>query len=185
MKKIVILLSSIIVITNVVWGCVFFMNDKNDSQPSDPALHIYNLNGSGQMWEIANYQVIVSSSEILRGHGRLVFKGDPKDIENSTYYEYEFKEMNSSGDYETVYSNIARSQGGPLSILMNLNIGSIKGDYAFEELKKDKQNYENTTLTITWDDNKGETHSETINLDITSESIMDMDGDHNDLESST
>lgn len=166
MKKIVVLLSSIIIISNAVWSYVFFMDV---SKSSDTMLQVYNLSGEGEIWDIVNYQVIISSNKILRGHGGLVFKGNPKDIENSTYYGYEFKEMNSSGNYETVYTNVASSQGGPISILMNLNIGSITGEYAFEELKKDKQNYENTTLTITWNDNKGELHSETLDLDITGE----------------
>lgn len=166
MKKLIVLLSSIIIISNAVWSYVFFM-DVN--KPSDTTIQVYNLNGDGEMWDMKNYQVIVTPSQILRGHGGLVFKGDPEDIENSTYYGYEFKEMNSSGNYETVYSNIASSQNAPISILMNLNIGSITGEYSYEELNKDKQNYENTTVTITWSDNKGELYSETINLDITSE----------------
>ncbi|MNI54911.1 hypothetical protein D3C76_1389540 [compost metagenome] len=166
MKKLIILLSSIIIISNSIWSYVFF---KGINKPSDIAIQVYNLNGTGEMWDVINYQIIVSPSKILRGHGGLVFKGDPKDIENSTYYEYEFKEINSSGNYDTVYSIIASSKDGPVSILNNLNIGSITGEHNYDELKKDKQNYENTTLTITWNDNKGELHSETVNLDIASE----------------
>lgn len=169
MKRLIVLLIGIIVISNAIWSYVF-LRDANANKPSDATIQVYNLSGKGEIWDVVNYQIIVSPSHIHRGHGGLVFKGDPQHIENSTYYGYEIKEINSSGQYQTVYSNIARSTGGPLSILANLDIGSITGEYAYEELKKDRQNYDSSTVTITWNDNKGELHSETINLDIASES---------------
>lgn len=169
MKKVVVILLGVLIISNVVWSYVFF---SNANEPSDTSIQVYNLNGDGDLWGMTNYQVIVSPSKILRGNGTLVFKGDPKTIENSTYYGYDFKEMNSSGEHEVVYSNIASSQGVSLSILKNLNIGSIIGEYAYAELEKDKHNYENTMVTITWNDNEGQLYSETINLDITSEVIL-------------
>ncbi|WP_040948956.1 hypothetical protein [Gorillibacterium massiliense] len=172
MKKLIILLSSIIIISNAIWSYVFYIVIN---KPSDTTIQVYNLNGTGVMWDVINYQIIVSPSKILRGHGGLIFKGDPNQIENSTYYKYELKEINSNGSYETVYVKIASSEDGPVSILNNLNIGSITGEHAYDEQKKDKQNYENTTITITWNDGKGEFHSETVDLEINSEITLNDD----------
>jgi hypothetical protein len=38
--------------------------------------------------------------------------------------------------------------------------------------KKDRDNYESTTLEISWNDNEGENHQEIIKLDIDSEIVM-------------
>lgn len=167
MKKIIFLLLGILIVSNVIWSYLYI---KNIEKVSKAVVQYYNLNGTGEMWGITDYKIIVSPSKILRGHGKLAYKGDPKNIENSTYYKYEIKEINPYGNHETVYVNEASSKDGPVAILINLNDrGSITGDYTYDELKKDKQNYESTTLTITWNDNNGELHSETINLDIDSE----------------
>ncbi|MEK4477130.1 hypothetical protein NSQ91_28310 [Paenibacillus sp. FSL R7-0048] len=79
-----------------------------------------------------------------------------------------FRLQNNNKD-ETVLVNEARSTDGPVSILSNTDIASITGPYSYDELNKNRQNYENTTLSITWNDNEGEIHSETISLDIESE----------------
>ncbi|MNW49211.1 hypothetical protein D3C74_266200 [compost metagenome] len=55
-------------------------------------------------------------------------------------------------------------------LIINLNeIGSISNENSYDELKKDKQNYESTILIVTWNDNEGELHSETVHLEITDE----------------
>ncbi|MCM3337896.1 hypothetical protein M3650_04420 [Paenibacillus sp. MER TA 81-3] len=172
MKKIILLLLGIIIISNVIWSYLYF----KDIKPLNTGVQVYNLNGMGEIWDVKNYKIIVSPSKILRGHGKLVYKGDPKNIENSTYYKYEIKEINSGGNYETVYVNEASSKDGPVAILNNLNdIGSVTGEYSYDELKKDKQNYKNTTLTITWNDSEGELHSETVALDLDSEITLNDD----------
>lgn len=164
MKKTIVLLLSIIIISNGIWSYMYFNSvDKS----SNIEVQVYTLNGTGEKWNITDHKIIISPNKILRGHGKLAYKGDPTDIENSTYYKLEFKETNSYGKYETVYANVGSSKGGPVSILADLNdTGSIKSEYSYDELQKDRQNYESTTLTITWNDNEGELHSETINLSI-------------------
>jgi hypothetical protein len=143
---------------------------------SNSIVHVYTLNGKGEMWDVTDYKIIVTKGKILRGHGKLTYKGDPKKIENSTFYEYDFKEINSTGEYNTVYSNVASSSDGPVSILSNLSdTGSITGDYSYEELKKNEQNFESSILTITWNDNNRELHSETVDLDIESDIAINND----------
>ncbi|RUT43277.1 hypothetical protein EJP82_20910 [Paenibacillus anaericanus] len=170
MKKIVLLLTGIIIISNAIWSYVYF---KEINKASNSGIQVYNLNGTGEIWDVINYKIIVSPTKIQRGNGRLVYKGDSKNIENSTYYKYEIKEINIDDKYGTVFVNEASSKGGPVSILSNLNdTGSIIGEFSYDELKKDKQNYESTTITITWNDNEGRLHSETVNLDIDSEIVL-------------
>lgn len=59
----------------------------------------------------------------------------------------------------------------------NLNdVGSITGSYSYDELNRNKQTYESTTMTIAWKDNKGKIHSETIDLEIHSDiSVIDYE----------
>ncbi|MGG4103235.1 hypothetical protein AAXB25_04835 [Paenibacillus lautus] len=164
MKKTIVLLLSIIIISNGIWSYMYF---NSVVKSSNIEVQVYTLNGTGEKWNITDYKIIISPNKILRGHGNLAYKGDPTDIENSTYYKLEFKETNPYGEYETVYANVGSSKGGPVSILADLNdTGSIKSEYSYDELQKDRQNYESTTLTITWNDNEGELHSEIINLSI-------------------
>lgn len=166
MKKTIVLLLGIIVISNGIWSYIYFSSVDKDKS-SNIEVQVHTLNGKGEMWDITDYKIIISANSILRGHGNLAYKGDPTDIENSTYYKLEFKEINPFGEYETMYANEASSKGGPVSILTNLNdTGSIKSEYTYDELKKDRQNYQSTTLTITWNDNEGELHTEAINLSI-------------------
>ncbi|MNE56168.1 hypothetical protein D3C76_18330 [compost metagenome] len=175
MKKILLLIA-IIVITNAAW-IYFYSNASNkpSTESSNSAIQIFDLNGTGEMWDMENYKIIVTPSQVVRGYGKIVYKDDPKNLENSTYYKFEFKEVSPSGSYDSVYSNEALSKGGPLSILDNLNeIGSISNENSYDELKKDKQNYESTILIVTWNDNEGELHSETVQLEITDEIALNQ-----------
>ncbi|WP_010275696.1 hypothetical protein [Paenibacillus senegalensis] len=175
MRKIIYLLAGIIVISNVIWGSVFLTRNSSQAE-SIKDVQIYTLKGTGRLWEAADYKVIISPAKIMRGHGSLAYKGDPKEIENSTYYKIEIQELNPNGHYESVYVNEASSHGGPINILSNLNdIGSITGDYADNERLKDRHNYGSSVLTITWNDNDGELHSETINLNMAAEIILSED----------
>lgn len=172
MKKLVLLLTGIIVISNAIWSCVYF-SDKGITSKSSTDVQIYMLNGTGNLWDVNDYSIVISDSEIFRGSGTLVYKGEPQNLENSTYYKYEFKELSTNNINETVYVFEAVSENGRVSILQNLNIGSITGGYSYDELKKNNQNYESTTVTITWNDNEGQMHTETVNLDIDREITLD------------
>lgn len=172
MKKIVLLLIGVIVITNGIWSYVYF-KEKDSTSKINTEVQIYTLNGTGDLWDVENYSIIISGTEIFRGSGELVYKGETQNLENSTYYKYEFKELSTNNTNETVYVFETVSENGRVSILQNLNIGSITGGYSYDELKKNNQNYESTTVTITWNDNEGQMHTETVNLDIDREITLD------------
>jgi len=167
MKKIIFLLIAALIISNVIWGYLYFKVDH-------PAVHVYNLKGTGEMWDITDYKIIVTPSNILRGHGKLAYKGDPKNFEKITYYQMKFEELNLDGNYDIVYMTEASSKEGTVAIPANLNdIGSITREYSYNEPKKDIHNYNSTTLTITWNDNDGKLHSESIRLSIENEINLD------------
>jgi len=171
MKKIICFLLVVFIMTNVIWGWMYF---KNLDKPKNTVVRVYDFSGGGEKWDIADYKIIITPTKILRGHGKLAYKGDYKNIENSTYYKFEMKEKNIYGNYETVYVSEAISKNGPVAILENLeDIGSITSEYSNFEVNKGRQNYESTTITITWNDNEGELHSETINLSINNEITID------------
>ncbi|MEK3740380.1 MULTISPECIES: hypothetical protein [Paenibacillus] len=167
MKKLILVLVAVVIISNAIWSYLYF--NKEFETNLNTGVQVYTLKGTGDTWDVLDYKIIISSSKILRGHGKLVFKGDPSALVNSSYYKYEVNEKNTNNKDETVLVNEARSTDGPVSILSNTDIGSITGPYSYDELNKNRQNYENTTLSITWNDNEGEIHSETISLDIESE----------------
>ncbi|KKO54658.1 hypothetical protein [Paenibacillus sp. DMB20] len=174
MKRIITILIGVIILSNGVWSNFYFYNQ--DEPEYNTGAQVYILNGSGERWDVEGYKIIISPRKILRGHAKLVYKGNPNEIDKSTYYKYEIKERNNDKN-ETVYSSSSSSNDGSVSILSNLNdVGSITGSYSYDELNKNKQTYESTTMTIAWKDNKGKMHSETIDLEIHSDiSINDYE----------
>lgn len=77
MKKIVLLLTGIIIISKSIWSYVYY---KEINKASNSGIQVYNLNGTGEIWDVINYKIIVSPTKIQRGNGRLVYKGDSKNI---------------------------------------------------------------------------------------------------------
>ncbi|AJS60685.1 hypothetical protein [Paenibacillus sp. IHBB 10380] len=172
MKRLIFILITILMLSNAVWSYLYF-NKNSDETAANHTVRLYVLNGTGEKWDVKNYKIIISSDKILRGHAELVYKGSSKEIENSTYFNYTFYESGHDNQKEAVYAKDARSFGGPISILdNNKDVGSITGEYSYGETKKDRNNYESTTLEISWKDNEGEDHLEMIELDIDSEIVM-------------
>lgn len=170
MRRIIIVLTGVFLLSNAIWGFMYF---KKAKEPLNTNVQIYSLNGEGENWDVINYKIIVSPTSILRGHGSLVYKGEPQNIENSSYYMFEAQEKNKDNIYQTVYVKEVISNSDSASILDNINdIGSMTSEYSYDELEKDRQNYASSTLTITWNDNEGKLHSETVNLDIDNEIFL-------------
>ena len=173
MKRVIQALILLILATNALWA--YFYVTKSNEQPAEEAfgVKLYRMQGSGSLWDINNYQVVLTPHQIQRGNGSLTYKGDPQEIEDSTYYELVFEEKNRNGEYIPVYSSRASSKGGPVGILNNLDqIGSITGDYDHHELTLNPSHIESTRLTINWADSKGEVHTETIQLSIDNQFTM-------------
>lgn len=173
MKRVILALVGIILISNSIWGYLYF--NKEDDTASNANVQVYTLNGTGATWDVKDYKIIISPSKIFRGHGKLIYKGDSNDLTNSTYFKYDINERNFNNNVATVLGSEASSLDGPLSILKNTTIGSITNPYSYGELSKDRQTYENSTVTITWNDNEGINYSEIIHLDIDSEISLNDD----------
>jgi len=168
MRKIIVICLGMIILSNGIWSYMYFnkLNVNTD-------VHLFTLDGSGKQWDVVGYKILISPHKILRGDAKLVFKGDPSEIDNSTYYSLHFKERINNKD-EVVYSTAGSSNNGSVSILGDLTrTGSITSPYSDGEINKDKTTYESTTMTITWNDNDGEMHTETIDLDVNNEIILD------------
>src|SRR5690606_35372950 len=97
MKKIIWLLLGFFIVSNAIWSYCYINNAKKESKVF---VQYYNLVGTGEMWDITEYKIILSPSHVFRGQGKLTYKGDPIDLEKSTYYKYEIKEINPYGIYE-------------------------------------------------------------------------------------
>lgn len=167
MKKILVICLGIIILSNGIWSYMYF--NKLNKSDMNTSVHLFTLDGSGKQWDVVGYKILISPHKILRGDAKLVFRGDPSEIDNSTYYSFQFKEIINNKE-EVVYSTTASSYNGSVSLLSNLNsTGSITSPYSDGELNKDKTSFESTTMTITWNDNDGEMHTETIGLDVIDE----------------
>ncbi|WP_338543372.1 hypothetical protein [Paenibacillus tundrae] len=181
MKRTIIGLFSVIIASNVVWGWLYL--NKVNEQPNhsssniaNKAVQMYELNGTGDMWDVSDYKIIITPNQIQRGHASLTFKGDPRSISDSNYYKLDIQEKDPEGNYSKMLSHVATSHDGPITILNNdnlKNIGYVTSDYAYDELKKDRQNYASTFLRVTWNDNDGKLHSEDIYLTIENEIMLE------------
>lgn len=168
MKKIIVICLGVIILSNGIWSYMYFnkLNMNTD-------VHLFTMDGTGKQWDVVGYKILISPQKILRGNAKLIFKGDSTQIDKSTYYSFQFKERINNKE-EVVYSTVASSYNGSVSLLSNLNsTGAITSSYSYGELNKDRTTYESSTLTITWNDNDGEMHSETIDLDVIDEITLD------------
>lgn len=90
MKKLILVLVAVVIISNAIWSYLYF--NKEFETNLNTGVQVYTLKGTGDTWDVLDYKIIISSSKILRGHGKLVFKGDPSSLVNSSYYKYEVNE---------------------------------------------------------------------------------------------
>ncbi|KOP67377.1 hypothetical protein AMS62_20615 [Bacillus sp. FJAT-18019] len=171
MKKIIVICLGIIILSNGIWSYMYF--NKQNKSDMNTEVHLFTLDGSGKQWDVVGYKILISPHKILRGHAKLVFRGDPSEIDKSTYYSLQFKERINNED-EVVYTTAGSSNNGSVSILGDLTgTGAIASPYSDGEIIKDKTSFESTTMTITWNDNDGEIHTETIDLDVVNEITLD------------
>ncbi|MBP1930100.1 hypothetical protein [Ammoniphilus resinae] len=168
-KTILIIL---LILSNVVWGSFYFV-EKGAKESKQ--ISIYSLNGSGEKWEVKNYKIVVTPSIIVRGTAELTFKGDPEEVEESDFYEVKVYERNHRNENVVVLGKSASSSGGYVNLLENVkDIGSISGPYSYDETLRTKDDYEASILEINWNDGKGNTFQEQINLDIVNEITIDQ-----------
>jgi hypothetical protein len=167
MKRTIVILAGLLLLSNIFWSAVYFGNKKK--LEDDMSVVLYTLNGSGQLWDVKNHNIVITPDSIIRGHSELIFKGDPEQIEDSKYFSYTFIETNHKNEQGVVLTSETQSNDGPISILSNLNVGSISDSYSYDETRKSKSNYESTVVEILWNDKSGETKRELVELNITSE----------------
>lgn len=165
MKKVLALCIGILIVSNVIWGWLYA--DKNKGVQ---AVHLYVLDGSGNMWDVQDYKILVFQDRILRGDAKLIYKGNPDDVDEMEQYSYRFKERVGDTE-ESVFSVRAGSHGA--SLFTNVQrTGTITSD---KEPDSDRSRYLSTTLTITWKDNHGTRHTETIDLELARELTLESE----------
>ncbi len=163
-------------ISNITWGYFYFTAETKETPNNNNGVQIYTLEGSGDDWKATNYKIIVTPDKIQRGHAKLIYLGNPKDIEESNYYNVTFYEKNHKNEQTGVYSRTDSSTDASVSILENINhIGSITGPYSYDETLRTRDNYDHSTIKISWNDSNGESHIETFDLHIVDEIIINGD----------
>jgi hypothetical protein len=173
MKTKVALLVSLIV-TNLIWGFVFFGDrpDQDIGEISKKGIQIYTLNGTGDKWDLIDYQIIVTPDQIFRGNGELVYKGNLEVMKESDFLQILFMEKDHNQQYRTVLSSAVSGTGGTVLHNRKKDIGSILSPYEYHETLKTKANYETSIVEVTWTENVGKAKKETINLELHREVIM-------------
>ncbi|CAM4480650.1 hypothetical protein [Paenibacillus tarimensis] len=175
MRKLLVVMSGVLVLSNAIWGYLYWSRTVSEQTIpiAEDELSLYTMSGSGHLWEITGHKILISSDKIMRGRGKLTYKGEPYDLENSRYIEITFRESTPDGRMETVSSNEYRSLDGPVSILANVEqLGSMTSPYSSGEFNKTKMDYENTVMEVTWEDDRGQMQTEIVELDIEGEIIL-------------
>lgn len=93
------------------------------------------------------------------------------DIEQSSYYLFEFKNRNNANEYETVFT----SSGTMFTSNKVDDVGSITRSFSKAEKVENEinnQKYQDSIVIIKWIDSSGVTHSETIDLNVQSDIWM-------------
>lgn len=146
----------------------FLLAEAPKDESTKPELELYQMAGTGEKWNVDHYKVIKTSNRIKRTSAKLSYKGDESEIERSDFLKFEISEND-----QTVYSTIHSSEGGPVSILTNLdNTGSIASELTPFDESLTKDVFETTKATITWKDSEGRTHHETIAMTIVDEQFV-------------
>ena len=165
------ILTILLILSNVLWGYFYF---AKEGEKESKQISIYSLNGIGDKWDVKNYKIVVTPNTIVRGTAELIYKGDPEEVREGNYYEIKVYERNHRNENAVVLGKSASSSGGYVNLLENVkDIGSISGPYSYDETLRAKDNYESSLLEINWNDGKGNTFQEQINLDIVNEMTID------------
>ncbi len=165
----------ILLISNITWSYFYF---TADTPRNYNGIQIYNLEGSGKNWDVKNYKIVVTPDKILRGYAELIYIGDPKNIKDINFYEITIYEENHNNEQIDVYNTSVSIEGSSNSIIdiFNLNdVGSIISPYFYDEKLRTKENYENSTVEISWKSKNGTVHKEKIYLNINDEIIFKND----------
>lgn len=152
-------------LTNFIWGYLFFHAHKTSEHY--PHVELYTLEGNGVYWQVKDYQIIVTPEKIERGHARLTYLGNPNEIEHSDFCSISFYEGSPHDEQQVVYSYSVSAPGGNAHIIENVkNIGSISGPYDYLEAVKTRNDYANSYVQIIWNDSEGIERQERIELEI-------------------
>lgn len=163
-KRYTAVLIAILLMINAIL-LVIVINQKSDQAVLREGLRLYELEGSGQHWDIVHYKVLITPDRIKRGSAKLIYKGQPDDIEDSDYFSFLIIEGQNP-----VYSQASSSTGGPVSILNNLDdMGSIERPISDDDSPFDRPLIERSKAKMIWNDRDGVTHQEIIEMRISYE----------------
>lgn len=158
---IIILLCSNLITIYFLWNSRPVVESQKDTNN----FVLYELEGKGDNWQVNDYKVLKTTTKIKRSLARLVYLGESNQLDQSTYFTFQVIEEN-----KVVYSNEYTSEGGSISILLNIDdLGSIESELTKFDMNISRENIENTEIKLIWEDNNGKINEETIKLSIIDE----------------
>ncbi|MGN7358392.1 hypothetical protein ACTHPF_13810 [Paenibacillus sp. SAF-054] len=168
-KRLAAALAVLLIMGGLMLGMLLRKGDGPVQAPErSKAWEAFTLSGKGQYWQLSDYKVIRTSSSIYRGKGSLSYRGNPSEIDESTYFGYSLYERQSSGESCSVHSHTSTSVNGPVGILDSIQqLGAIEGEPSTWELAETVQDFDNAYMEMSWRDNQGEMHTENIPLKVT------------------
>ncbi|MFD1135884.1 hypothetical protein [Paenibacillus urinalis] len=156
----------------VIAGIFSFQSQTHESMgetaPNEP-VKMYVLHGSGDLWDIQDYTILIGAGQIMRGKAKLSYMGDSEDLQNIRHFDVSFYEQLDTDSRESVYGWSANAIGEASLSSIEDNVkelGSNTGIYSYDELKKNADTYELTSAVITWEDLEGHSYSDTVELSI-------------------
>lgn len=158
----------------VIAGIFSFHSQTRESMggaASNEAVKMYVLKGSGDLWNIQDYTILIGAGQIMRGKAKLSYMGDSEDLQNIRHFDVSFYEQLDTDSRESVYGWSAEAIGVASASLSSIEdnvkeMGTNTGSYSYDELKKNADTYESTSAVITWEDLKGQSYSDTVELSI-------------------
>lgn len=61
MKKSVLVLIGALLVSNALWGAVFFVTRGTFERSPAERFRLYTMSGTGEQWDVTNYTVVASS----------------------------------------------------------------------------------------------------------------------------
>ncbi|MCM3127508.1 hypothetical protein ACFQ3J_12745 [Paenibacillus provencensis] len=158
----------------VLAGIFSFQSQTHESMgettPNED-VKMYILRGSGDLWDVKDYTILIGAGQIMRGKAQLSYMGDSEDLQKIRHFDVSFYEQLDTGSRENVFGWSAKAvdEASMESIDIEDNVkqlGTNTGSYAYDELKKNADTYESTAVLITWEDIEGRSYSDTVELSI-------------------
>lgn len=160
----------VLAVSNIVTFGTLWSNARSETKPAGPIAdrptELFTLEGTGTAWRVEHYNVIRTKDSIWRGNAKLVYLGDPSEIESSNSFSYSVYERSGSKE-DVVLAGSHTAMNGPINLLDNLdNLGSVESPLTAAEQEMAQLELSGSYMLVEWTDSQGRSKAERIPLEV-------------------